>query len=83
MTGDHALRGPFVTVILALMFPGSQSVPALGRSGAERTDPGCDATRQAVAHYGGGFAARRPRGSAPIPCATFVGPTSESAASPR
>jgi hypothetical protein len=80
VTFHHALRGRFVTVLPALVLAGTQSAPALGRGGAGRAAPGCDATRQAVAHYGGGVAARRPRGSAPVPCVTFVGPTSESAA---
>jgi hypothetical protein len=41
--------------------------------------PGCDRARPAVAHYGGGIRAPGRRRSAPVPCATFVGTTSEAA----
>src|SRR4051794_31620926 len=41
--------------------------------------PGCDRGRRAVAHYGGGIPAPGRRRSAPVPCATFVGTTSEAA----
>src|SRR3954451_20649839 len=41
--------------------------------------PGCDRGRPAVAHYRGALRTPGGRRSAPIPCATFVGTTSEAA----
>jgi hypothetical protein len=41
--------------------------------------PGCSPNRPAVAHFGGGIRAPGRRHSAPVPCATFVGTTSEAA----
>ena len=45
--------------------------------------PGCDSDRPAVAHYSGGVPAPGRRSSAPVPCETFVGTTSEAASSRR
>jgi hypothetical protein len=65
-----------LAVSLALVM--SAPSPAIAKKGPE--GPGCDPARHAIAHYGGGVPAPGWRASALVPCATFVGQTSESAA---
>jgi len=53
---------------------------APGVTAATRPEgPGCSPNRPAVAHFGGGTRVAGRRHSAPVPCATFVGTTSEAA----
>ncbi|MFN2616723.1 MAG: sialidase family protein [Thermoleophilaceae bacterium] len=65
-----------VAAVLAL--PGAGVAAGKPRSAAP--GPGCDPARPAVAHHAAGAVLdRQPRG-APIPCMTFTGPTTDSAA---
>jgi hypothetical protein len=57
---------------LALLVSAPSAVAKQGPDG-----PGCDPARPAVAHYSGGIPAPGTRASAPVPCMTFVGTTSE------
>jgi hypothetical protein len=62
-------------MLLAVLTSAASSTAAKGGSGVA---PGCDPARRAVAHFGGGVPAPGAR-RALVPCATFVGTTSESA----
>jgi hypothetical protein len=67
-----------LTMALAVATPAASSAVAKKRP---REGPGCDPGRPAVAHYSGGVLTRpKSPARAPVPCATFVGQTSESAA---
>jgi hypothetical protein len=65
-------------LIVGLAALAAPSAAALARDHATRS--ACDEGRPAVAHYAGGVPAPGRRRSAPVPCETFVGRTSESAA---
>src|SRR5512133_387078 len=60
---------------VALALVGSAASSALAKKGSAGS--ACDPTRPAVAHYSGGVPAPGRRASAPVPCMTFVGTTSE------
>ena len=64
-----------LTLIVALALVASDASSAAAKKGPE--GPGCDPARPAVAHYRGGVPAPGKRASAPVPCMTFVGTTSE------
>jgi hypothetical protein len=69
---------PLATIPLAAALAATGAVAKPKPDGV--TGPGCDPARPAVAHHAGGAVlARQPR-VAPTPCATFVGPTTDSAA---
>ncbi len=70
------IRGCALLVAL-LAVAGSNAPTALARKRPKGL--GCDRTRPAVAHYSGGVRAPGGRRSAPVPCETFVGTTSEAA----
>jgi hypothetical protein len=75
---SRAVRTAALALIVSLAATAWTASAAVAKKGPE--GPGCDPSRPAVAHYGGGVPA--PPGSpasAPVPCATFVGTTSESA----
>ena len=65
-----------LTLSLAIALAGGSSAIAKKPS----PGPGCDPARRAVAHYAGAVPAPGSRASAPVPCMTFVGQTSEAAA---
>jgi hypothetical protein len=65
------------TAAVSLAVAGLVASTAVAKKGPE--GPGCDPSRPAVSHYSGGVPAHRPPSVAPVPCATFVGTTSEAA----
>ena len=60
---------------VALALVGSAASSALAKKGPQGS--ACDPARPAVAHYSGGVPAPGKRASAPVPCMSFVGTTSE------
>lgn len=69
------LRARTAATVLTLVV--SLAVPVAGRSAP--LGPGCDPSRPAVPHHGGGVAVVPAPSGAPIPCATVTGNTTESA----
>jgi hypothetical protein len=69
-----------LTTILVRARPARASESVAGEvSPLARRGPGCDLARTAIEHFGAGIPVARPRGRAPVPCATVVGITSEAA----
>ena len=62
-----------LSTVLALV--ASAASPAVAKKGPAGS--ACDPARPAVAHYSGGVPAPGKRASAPVPCMSFVGTTSE------
>jgi Alpha/beta hydrolase domain len=67
-------------VLLALLVVISHASSSVGAGQPVPLGPGCDRSRPAVPHYAGGTPAPAQESGAPIPCATFTGNTTESAA---
>src|SRR5512132_2117583 len=72
-------RRALLALAVSVAITGSSASVAMAKTGDD-LGPGCDRSRPAVAHLAGGVRVQGHRGSAPIPCMTFVGTTSESAA---
>jgi BNR/Asp-box repeat len=83
-SGTFALR-IFVAILAALtaLFAVVLTVEASAGRAAKQTgaaiSPGCDRSRPAVAHYGGGIRLKRQPADRPIPCMTLVGRSVEAA----
>src|SRR5262249_27314708 len=75
----HGIRAVAALVIASTAAAAAATATPAGAAAAAPGLPGCDLTRRAPAHRAGGVAISKPRAAAPVPCATFVGTTSESA----
>src|SRR5215218_4197341 len=71
------MRNGVLPLTASLALVASIAPPAVAKKRPQ--GPGCDSARPAVAHYSGGVPAPGRRSSARVPCATFVGTTSEAA----
>jgi hypothetical protein len=69
------MRSGVFALIASVVLAASDAPSAVAKK--PRYGPGCDPARPAVAHYAGGVPAPGRRSSAPVPCKSFVGTTSE------